>query len=137
MYFFLQLQQVMKMMVITSTPLRELFWRFWHKFNKVAFTTFVFLWCNTQRSWLGYIQFNAWNWVYKCIGRWILLKWITQGEVLLIKLKKERVVEPDISLDIMMDAEAIEEERKSQFKNICIYSAIFSLGCYSMWWTII
>jgi hypothetical protein len=61
-----------------------------------------------------------------------LLKRITQGEVLLIKLKKERAVEPDISLDIMTDAEAIEEERKSQFKNIYIYSAIFSLGCYSM-----
>jgi hypothetical protein len=41
-----------------------------------------------------------------------LLKWITQGEVLLNKLKKERVVEPDISLDIMTDAEAIEEEWK-------------------------
>ena len=41
-------------------------------------------------------------------------------------------MEPDISLDIMRDAEAIEEEWKSQFKNICIYSAIFSLGCYSM-----
>jgi hypothetical protein len=61
-----------------------------------------------------------------------LLKWITQGEVLLNKLKKERAVEPDISLDIMTDAKAIEEEWQSQFKNICIYTAIFSLGCYSM-----